>query len=365
MKFRKAGFIGLGLIGGSIAKKMKSLDASVRLYANAHHESTVEEAFREGLIENRSNLPLSAYADCDCIFLCAPVQRNLDYLRELKNIIRENCLITDVGSTKTEIHEEVIRLGLERNFIGGHPMTGSEKTGIANADPKLLENAYYIITPTSASSESDIASFRSFVASLGSLPLILDYRTHDYSAAAISHLPHMIAFSLVNLVQSIDDQKETMKTIAAGGFKDLTRIAASSPEMWQNICSSNRECLLSLMDQYMNSLRRLQGYIAASDEQALLDYFRRAKDYRDSFPIRSVKSPDRFYELFVDLADEAGGIATVAGILAAEQINIKNIGIVNNREFASGVLRIEFSDDDSLNRAAELLARRDYVLHRR
>lgn len=365
MKMQTVGFIGLGLIGGSIAKKIKANDPSVKIYANAHHEHTVEEAHREGIIENSGILPLSAFEVCDCIFLCAPVHRNIGYLRELKDVIRPDCLITDVGSTKTEIHEEVIRLGLEKNFIGGHPMTGSEKTGIANADTRLLENAYYIITPTAATEGETVAQFRRFVVSLGSIPLILDYKTHDYSTAAISHLPHMIAFSLVNLVQNIDDGNETMKTIAAGGFKDLTRIASSSPEMWENICVSNRECILSLIDQYINSLQGLRGYIDASDSHALLDYFGRVKDYRDSFPVRSVRSPDRFYEMFVDLADEAGGIATVAGILAAEDINIKNIGIVNNREFASGVLRIEFGDDDSLNRAADLLSQRGYVLHRR
>ena len=118
---------------------------------------------------------------------------------------------------------------MEANFIGGHPMTGSEKTGILSATNTLLENAYYIITPTALTPKEEISEFRDFVLSLGAIPLILDYKIHDYSTAAISHLPHMIAYSLVNLVHQIDDDKETMKTIAAGGFKDITRIASSSP----------------------------------------------------------------------------------------------------------------------------------------
>ena len=123
MAFQTIGFIGLGLIGGSIAKKMKSNQPDIKIYATAHHKETIEEAYREGLIENNDLLPLSAFSDCDYIFLCAPVQRNLAYLRQLKDIIRSDCYITDVGSTKTEIHEEVIRLGMEANFIGGHPIT--------------------------------------------------------------------------------------------------------------------------------------------------------------------------------------------------------------------------------------------------
>lgn len=365
MKFQTIGFIGLGLIGASIARKIKANDRAVKIYANAHHSETIETAHREGITENDALLPLTAFADCDLIFLCAPVQRNLDYLRELKDIIKKDCYITDVGSTKTEIHLEAARLGLNRNFIGGHPMTGSEKTGIDNSSERLLENAYYIITPTDVTPETDVQAFRSFVAALGSIPLILDYETHDYSTAAISHLPHMIAFSLVNLVQKIDNNSETMKTIAAGGFRDLTRIASSSPVMWQNICASNQEQVLSLMDQYIETLMALRADIADNNEQTLLDYFQSAKDYRDSFAVPSVKSPDRYYELYVDLADEAGGIATIAIILAFQQISIKNIGIINNREFEDGVLRIEFYDEDALLHAAELLTHRNYVIHQR
>lgn len=365
MKFNKVGFIGLGLIGGSIAKKMKADHPDIHIYATAHHEETVKEAYREGLIDNDTLLPLTAFHDCDIIFLCAPVQRNLDYLSELKDIIQKDCYITDVGSTKTEIHEEVIRLGLEANFIGGHPMTGSEKTGILAADKTLLENAYYIITPTAITPQSDVEDFREFVRSLGSIPLILDYKTHDYSTAAISHLPHMIAYSLVNLVQQIDDDNETMKSIAAGGFKDITRIASSSPVMWQNICASNRQQILVLMDKYTALLSRLRSYIEASDEQALLDFFQSAKDYRDSLPLPSIKTESTYYELFVDLPDETGGIAKVSRILADAGISIKNIGIVNNREFEEGILHISFADERSRSKAKELLDAQGYTTHLR
>lgn len=363
MQFNKVGFIGLGLIGGSIAKKMKADNPNIHIYATAHHEETIKEAHREGLIDNDALLPLRAFHDCDVIFLCAPVQRNLDYLAELKNIIRKDCYITDVGSTKTEIHKEVIRLGMEANFIGGHPMTGSEKTGILAANKTLLENAYYIITPTAITPQSDVDDFRDFVRSLGSIPLILDYKTHDYSTAAISHLPHMIAYSLVNLVKQIDDSNETMKTIAAGGFKDITRIASSSPVMWQNICASNRDQLLILMDKYTSLLSQLRGYIETSDEQALLDFFQSAKDYRDSLSLPSIKTESTYYELFVDLPDETGGIAKVSRILADAGINIKNIGIVNNREFEEGILHISFANEYSRSKAKELLIAQEYTTH--
>lgn len=363
MKFDNVGFIGLGLIGGSIAKKMKANNPDIHICATAHHVETIQEAYREGLIDNNALLPLTAFHDCDVIFLCAPVQRNLDYLSKLKNIIRKDCYITDVGSTKTEIHEDVIRLNMEANFIGGHPMTGSEKTGILAANKTLLENAYYIITPTAVTPQADVEDFRKFVHSLGSIPLVLDYKTHDYSTAAISHLPHMIAYSLVNLVQQIDDDNETMKSIAAGGFKDITRIASSSPVMWQNICASNRDQILTLMDKYTALLSELRGYIESSNEQALLDFFQSAKDYRDSLSLPSIKTESTYYELFVDLPDETGGIAKVSRILADAGISIKNIGIVNNREFEEGILHISFDDEKSRSKAKELLTEQGYVTH--
>jgi prephenate dehydrogenase len=365
MKFNMLGFIGFGLIGGSIAKKIKKDKPETKIIATAHHAETVHEAYCEGLIENDDLLPLTAFAECDVIFLCAPVQRNIDYLRQLKDIVRPGCYITDVGSTKTEIHEEVIRLGLEANFIGGHPMTGSEKTGIKSANEALLENAYYIITPTAATPEEDIAQFRDFVISLRSIPLILDYKTHDYSTGAISHLPHMIAYTLVNLIRQIDDDQETMKTIAAGGFRDITRIASSSPVMWQNICASNREQILALMDQYIDLLEQLRSDIDASEEQALLGFFQSAKDYRDSMTLPSVKSPNKYYELFVDLADEAGGLASVTRILANYSISIKNISIINNREYEEGVLLLSFADEAARTKSKQVLTEENYTVHMR
>ena len=364
MNFNKIGFIGLGLIGGSIAQKIKQNKPDTLIYATAGRESTINTAFEMGIIENNHKLSLQEFADFDLIFLCAPVQKNLEYLKELKAIIKKDCIITDVGSTKTEIHNEVINLGLENNFIGGHPMTGSEKTGIENANPLLLENAYYIITPTSKTSDHEVSEFREFVSSLGSIPLVLDYKEHDYATASISHLPHMISFALTNLVKEIDTD-DTMKTIAAGGFRDMTRIAASSPVMWQNICESNKEQLLKLMHLYTDAFNKLTDLIASSDEKALLEYFQSAKDYRDSLFLPPKRSMEQFFEIYVDLEDVAGGIAIIASLLAYSGVSIKNIGIINNREFEEGVLRIEFYDNESLELATKVLEEKNYKIHQR
>jgi prephenate dehydrogenase len=365
MAFQKIGFIGLGLIGGSIAKKIKENQPDTVIIATASHVETIAAAHSEGLIANDRLLSYSDFSDCDHIFLCAPVNKNIEYLEELKDVIRTDCIISDVGSTKTMIHEAATRLDMESNFIGGHPMTGSEKTGIANANASILENAYYIITPTAKTTPEQLAEFHDFVQSLGCIPLVLDYKTHDYSTASISHLPHMIAFSLVNLVREIDDDKETMKTIAAGGFRDITRVASSSPVMWENICVTNRDQLLTLMDLYMKKLSDLREMIADSDTEKLMDYFQTAKDYRDSMFIPGRKSESSIYEIYLDLADEAGELATIANLLAYKSVNIKNIGIIHNREYEEGVLRIEFYDQGALDHAVVILEEKNYKIYKR
>ncbi len=365
MTLHKIGFIGLGLIGGSIARRLRRLHEGLSIIATAGHASTVQEAYAEGLIENETPCGIDDFYDCDYIFLCAPVQRNIEYLKQLNGHIGPQCIVTDVGSVKSDIHRAVTALGMERQFIGGHPMAGSEKTGLSNAKEYLLENAYYIITPTAQSDETKISAFTELVRSLGAIPMILDYGQHDYATAAISHLPHVIAYSLVNLVRTCDDERQTMRTIAAGGFKDITRIASSSPVMWENICLSNKDQLLKLIDRYMDLLRDTRDAVAREDGDALMEDFTAAKDYRDSLTIPQKGVLNRIYELYLDLLDEAGGIATVATILASNHISIKNIGIIHNREFEDGVLRLELYDKPALDASVALLKKHHYVVYER
>ncbi len=365
MDFGKIGFVGLGLIGGSIAKTMKRIYPDTQMIATAGHLATVEEAFADHTIINNTLLEPSAFADCDVIFLCCPVQKNVEYLQLLKDVIKSDCIITDVGSVKSDIHHEVIRLNLEDNFIGGHPMTGSEKTGYGSATAHLLENAFYIITPSAKTKDDTLTKFQNYIASLGAGVMVLGYEEHDYATASISHLPHVIAASLVNLIADIDTTDETMKSIAAGGFKDITRIASSSPVMWQNICLSNKEQIAKLIDAFTERLQDVKQQICVEDGDGLYQFFETAKDYRDSIHIPGAGSIKQIFEFYCDLIDEAGGIATIATILATNHLSIKNIGIIHNREFEQGVLRIEMYDQESLEQALSLLKKFHYTVYER
>lgn len=361
----KIGFIGLGLIGGSIARAVRHFYPDAEIIACSRTRASVEQAVRDGIVSRIPDGINEDFSDCDYIFLCAPVTSNAAYLKQLKPLIGPSCIVTDVGSTKSDIHAQVTKLGMEANFIGGHPMAGSEKTGYANSKRILIENAYYVITPAAQVPPDAVERYRNFVESLKALPLVLDYRTHDYVTAGVSHLPHIIASSLVNLVRDSDTKDGIMKLIAAGGFKDITRIASSSPEMWEQICMTNRENISSILRDYIESLLRIRQQLDDAEAGAVYQLFETSRDYRNSLPEKGSGPIQRIYEIYCDMVDEVGGIATLATILASNQISLKNIGIVHSREFIEAVLRIEFYDEQAMKQAADILRKYRYVIYER
>ena len=357
------GFVGLGLIGGSIAKTIKRLSPESKIIAYNRTGSVLEQAKSDHIVDIPCDRVDERFKECDYIFLCMPVSYNVEFLSILAPIIKEGCIITDVGSVKSDIHKHITRLDMEKCFIGGHPMAGSDKTGYEHATDYLIENAYYIITPTSLVSKEAVDEYYNLIKQLGAIPLILDYNEHDYVTASVSHVPHVIASSLVNLVKNSDNPQQTMKHIAAGGFKDITRIAASSPVMWQHICMTNSENICKVLDDFIAILKRMKYFIDTKDESAIYDFFDEAMQYRSNLSSSKGIVPS-IYELYCDLHDEAGAIETLATSLAANNINIKNIGIVHNREFENGVLHIEFYNDDALGNAITLLEKQHYNIQR-
>ncbi len=365
----KIGFIGFGLIGGSIARALRKINKNYYLYAYDYHKdkpsSDLSAALTDGVLDEVTTSLDKGFPNCDIIFLCAPVLSNIEYLKILKPLLKPDCILTDVGSVKGNIEDVIETLGLDAQFIGGHPMTGSEKTGYLNSYALLLENAYYILAPTKRTPQTMLEVMIHLVKSMGSIPVILDAKEHDVITAAISHLPHIIAAQLVNLVRESDDSSENMKALAAGGFKDITRIASSSPVMWQNICLTNAPSIIALLESYIVSLNQVVTALRASDELYLYEIFDTAGEYRSLIPNKSVGLMKKIFEVYVDIVDEAGAIATIATLLASNQISIKNIGIIHNREFEEGVLRIEFNEEASQVNAISLLKRYNYRVYER
>ena len=357
------GFVGLGLIGGSIARNLKKNDPECTIMALSHTRATCEKALQAHLIDiildDCRDVRLSK---CDMVFLCAPAEKNIALLSDLKQVLGENCLLTDVASVKTPVHEAVSRLGLAGQFIGGHPMTGSEKSGIDNSTDHLFENAYYIITPTDEVPPERVEQFREFTLSLRAIPLILDPQEHDFITAAISHLPHVIASTLVNTVHDLDSSREYMRHIAAGGFRDLTRIASSSPAMWESICLENSGNISKVMDAFLDRLIEARDRMCQGDGGYINNMFARSRDYRDSFSFASPGPVKRSFRIYCDVIDESGAIATVATILAVNAISIRNISIIHNRLYEQGALAIEFYEKESMEKSVALLRHHRYTV---
>jgi len=359
------GFIGLGLIGGSIAKALKAADPSIRIIAYDTNEETLSLALSEKVADITASAIDDKFSTCDFIFLCAPVSRNDENLTAIKKVLSPTCILTDVGSVKTTIHEHVQAAGLSARFIGGHPMAGSERIGYKNSKALLLQNAYYILTPAESSNPEMLAAYEELVKKIGAIPLVLDYKQHDFVTAGISHLPHVIAYSLVNLIKERDSEEGIMKMIAAGGFKDITRIASSSPVMWQQICLTNGENISRLLSEYIEALSAAKDMIDTKDADSLLALFDSARTYRESFANSSSGPIKRVFSMTVDIADRPGALAAIVTLLAEENISIKNIGITHNREAAEGAMHIEFYDEDAVENAKALLIKNGYEIKTR
>ncbi len=362
-KIEVFGFIGLGLIGGTIARAVRNTIPGARIYAFDPDRTSLQEAVRDGVADKAFPVLNASFGECDMIFLCAPVSHNIANLKILKPFLKDDVILTDVGSVKSGIHRAVREEGLQASFIGGHPMTGSERTGYRNSRAELLENAYYILSPEPEFPPELTEWMTEFVVSLGAIPLPLTSSRHDYATAAVSHVPHVISASLVHLVEDSDSPEGVLRTIAAGGFKDITRITGSSPVMWQQICLSNRDNILKLIDDYVNELTRIRGLIDQKEADAIYNWFDSARRYRDTFSDLAGGQIYRIFETFVDIPDRPGVLAEVFQILAEAGINIKNLNINHNREYQEGVLRIEFNTRKDLDHANWLLADHGFAIH--
>lgn len=362
MKDTTFGFIGLGLIGGSIARGIKRTSPDARIMAYMRTRAKLDQAKADGIVDVILDGIGEPLQECDIIFLCTPVEYNAEYLSKIRPFVKPGALITDVGSTKEDIHRAVTALDMEDIFVGGHPMAGSEKTGYENSTDHLLENAYYIITPTTKSRKEDTDRIVEVAKTIGSIPIVLDYHEHDRIVAAISHLPHLIASSLVNLVKDSDNPEGLMKRLAAGGFKDITRIASSSPEMWEQICMTNTDNIIDMMEHYITSLNQILDSLKERRGADIHELFDTSRIYRNSISENRKGSLAPEYSFTVDIVDEPGAISTLSCILSARGISIGNIGINHNREQGEGALKIVFYDENSMQQAWAQLKKYNYEL---
>lgn len=348
---KNIGIIGLGLIGGSIAKALKE-KSQVHITATNRSLGSLTDAAADGVVDEYSQTDLSIFSQCDIIFICTSVDKIPDYVRKIIPYIKKDCIITDVGSTKKNIFQKMLEFE-NINFIGGHPMAGSEMTGYKSAKSHLLENAYYILAPAPQVSEDKIKSMEEIVQLIGAIPVVLNPDIHDYTVAAVSHVPHIIASAIVNTVKELDDDDCNMHQLAAGGFKDITRIASSSPEVWDSICQDNSEKILSVLKIFRKNIETIEDML--SKGESIYDFFDTAREYRNTFVNKKVSMQGSIYKINVDMKDRPGEIGAVTIILSSQNINIKNINIINSRDYTEGALEILFNSQADKDKATSIL----------
>lgn len=350
----KIGMIGMGLIGGSIAKGIKRVHSDWYIVAYNRTISALYDAKNDGSIDEMVDAIDERIGDSDVVFFNTPVETAIEKMKEIKPFLGPDTIITDVGSTKAAIYEAARELGYDNRFVGGHPMAGSEKSGYKYAKAHLFENAYYVLTPGENTSDDKIELMKQIANDLHAITVVMSPYEHDEAVAAISHFPHLMACALVNQVRD-EDTSGMRKTLAAGGFKDITRIASSSPAMWEQICMTNPKPIAGFIRRYIAGLEKILADVEGGNGQGIYDLFESAGAYRNSITDQREGTITKSYYLYCDTVDRPGAIAEISVLLATRAISMKNIGIIHNRGSEPGAIRLDFYDEITKNKAAEVL----------
>jgi prephenate dehydrogenase len=355
MDSRKITIAGLGLIGGSLARAFRRTNPAFTIIGVDTNPQNLRLAEMDGTVDMTSQHLEEAVSDSRFVFLCMPVHSIPEMLQSLSRVVLPGTIISDVGSIKSGIMKSAERiLPKDILFIGGHPMAGGERSGYSAGAAHLFENAWYILTPREGTPDSAVKELEHLISSTGAIPLVLDPLTHDKMVGAVSHLPHIIAAALVNTVREAEDP-DSVQRLAAGGFKDITRIASSSPEMWRDISLANKEQLLPLISEVIRRLYEFGQNLEKDKGTAIEAFYRQARDFRDEIPSSESLYLLPYYQVYVDVEDKPGIIGQVATILGSRNVNIKNIRIIHSREDEPGCLVLSLDDQSAQEKAVDLL----------
>lgn len=341
--------IGTGLIGGSLGLALKDSPLINYIYGYDPHQESLEIAQKIGAIDEKVSL-IKGASYADIIFICSPLSYYKEIITDITPVLRPHTIITDVGSTKQEVMELFKKLPENIWGIGGHPMAGSEMQGINGADRYLFENAVYVMTPGEAPKEQ-VDKLIAIIKATGAKIIILDAVKHDELVATVSHVPHLAAVALVNLTKGNKDNL----TMAAGGFRDTTRIASSNPELWEDILLFNQTHILDKLDELTTILNYIKTTIEEKDNKKLLKILKEAKIIRDEIPQARKGLIPSYHDVVCIVPDVPGIIGKLGYILGEENINIVDIEILRVREGDGGTIRLGVPDAVKAEKATEVL----------
>ena len=359
-QIKKVAIIGVGLIGGSLGLAIKKLPKAPEVLGFSLSKSTTEKAVKRGAIDVACQNIDECVKEADVVFIATPVGKIVDIVKEISSKVKDGAIISDVGSTKSSV-VKTIESFLPKNihFIGGHPVTGSENDGIDYASANLFRNFYYVLTPTAATDSNAFKILHTLLTSIGANVLAVDADKHDAILATLSHLPHMVAAMLVNMAAKQVAEKQNWLLLAAGGFRDTTRIAASKPAIWLDICLENKQALVENLREFEKSLKELIVLIEEGDTEKLHHVLTKARDTRLSLPVAGKKDFSQMRQLMLLVTDKPGVISEIGLTLGNLGINIEDIEIVPLTE-ATGFLRLTVLGQKQAINAQKALQKKGY-----
>ena len=279
--FKRIAISGVGLIGGSLAKALKGKKIVGEILGVGRNEERLQRAQEDGIIDAYTAHLDATLERVDAVVVATPVGRIVDLTRSMIPFLKKGTIITDVGSVKKEIVREVERCIPDTlHFVGAHPIAGTENSGFEASFATLFENSTCILTPVSTTSPEAVAQIKELWSRVGSNVVSMDCDRHDEILAAVSHLPHVIAYSMVNCLLKREGFEETILSFSGGGFKDFTRIAASHSEMWRDIILMNRDKVLPVIELFQDYLNELKEAIERGDGDKLYSEFQKSRAFR-------------------------------------------------------------------------------------
>lgn len=284
MRLKKVTLVGVGLLGGSLGLALKKRKLAGEVVGFVRRAASVEECERLGAVDSATRDLSAAVTGADLIVLCTPLAQMKVLAKQMAPSLKRGAIVTDVGSVKGSVVRELEGIVAKRGgyFIGSHPMAGAEKMGVAAARADLFEHAVCVVTPTRRSNKAAVGKIEQFWKSVGARVLRLNPEAHDDLVSQSSHLPHLVAATLASSVLAPSRPRQ-QKALCANGFRDTTRIASGSPEMWRDIVLANRKNLSSALGGLVKDLQKLQTIVKQGDEDAISDFLTQAKARRDKW----------------------------------------------------------------------------------
>lgn len=358
----RAAVLGTGLIGGSVAAALRVRGATVVGWDG--DPTRAARAVEVGAIDVAADSIEAACADAEIVVVAVPVGVAAD-LAAAALAAAPAAVVTDVGSVKAAVVAAVSAAASDAaaRFVGGHPMAGSEQDGVDGAKADLFQGATWVLTPTERTSADAFARVRSMVAALGAEAIALTPHDHDTFVATVSHVPQLAASTLMDTALGVGTQHQTLLRLAAGGFRDMTRIAAGNPAIWPDILTANREAILTALDAYLARLGEVRHLVAEGDRAGLFTMLQRARQGRRALPVGAAQV-DELTELHVLVPDRPGVLAEITTLAGRQAVNIYDLELAHSLEGERGVMVLVVASGPPVDAFEQGLRALGYVVSR-